>query len=193
MIFKKVIIVYMLAITSCNFQAQDQKTKQNEVKWSVRMANTVIARSDSLIYYVDRHPKWAYDVAFLGMAIDRLGNIDKRYSKYMEDWVNYFVKSNGTVIDYKLTEYNLDRIFPGRDLITVYKRNPDPGYKIALDNFIEQLRTQPKTKSGGFWHKKIYPGRCGLMGSTWLPPIWLNTPGNLMHLNGMMLPVIRQK
>ena len=164
MIFKKIIIVCLLAITSCNFQAQDLKIEQNEAKWSVRMANTVIARSDTLKYYVDRHPKWAYDVAFLGMAIDRLGNIDIRYSKYMEDWVNYFVKSNGTVIDYKPTEYNLDRIFPGRDIITVYKRNPDSRYRIALDNFIEQLRTQPKTKSGGFWHKKIYPWQMWLDG-----------------------------
>ena len=112
MIYKKIIIVCLLTITSCNFHAQNQKTKQNEAKWSVRTANTVIARSDSQLYYVDRHPKWAYDVAFLGMAIDRLGNNDIRYSMYMEDWVNYFVKSNGTVIDYKLIEYNLDRIFP---------------------------------------------------------------------------------
>ncbi len=93
-----------------------------------------------------------------------LGNIDPKYSKYMEDWVNYFVHPDGSVTDYRLKEYNLDRIFPGRNVMTVYKRNPDPKYKIALDNFIEQLKTHPKTNSGGYWHKNIYPWQMWLDG-----------------------------
>ena len=119
---KKLILILLLASTACNFRGQETGKSQKEIKWSIRMANTVLSRSDSLVYYVDRNPKWAYDVAFLGMAVDRLGKTDSRYSKYMEDWVNYFVKPDGSVIDYKLTEYNLDRIFPGRNVITVYKR-----------------------------------------------------------------------
>ena len=162
--YKKIFLIFLLALVAFDLQAQKQKTHENEMKWSERMANTIIARSDSLIYYVDRNPKWAYDVALLGMAVDRLGNINVRYSKYMEDWVNYFVRSDGSIIDYRLKEYNLDRIFPGRDIITVYKRNPDPKYKIALDNFIEQLKTHPKTKSGGYWHKNIYPWQMWLDG-----------------------------
>jgi unsaturated rhamnogalacturonyl hydrolase len=161
---KKLIPVLILAIVAFNLKSQDNKNNENELKWSVRMANTVLAKSDSLIYYVDRNPKWAYDVAFLGMAVDRLGNIDKKYSRYMENWVGYFVKPDGSVLDYRMKEYNLDRIFPGRNILTVYKRNPDPGYKMALDNFIEQLRTHPKTNSGGYWHKKIYPWQMWLDG-----------------------------
>ena len=170
--FRKTLLLILFAATACNFQGQDKKTRQVEPKWSVKMANTVIAKSDSLIYYVDRKPKWAYDVAFLGMAIDRLGNINTRYSKYMENWVNYFVQPDGSVIDYRLKEYNLDRIFPGRNVLTLYKRNQEKKYKIALDNFIEQLKTHPKTNSGGYWHKNIYPWQMWLdgifMGSTYM-------------------------
>ena len=162
--YKTIFLVFLFSAVACNLQAQDQKNHKNEAKWSIRMANAVLARSDSLIYYVDQNPKWAYDVAFLGMAIDRLGNTDIRYSKYMENWVNHFVRSDGSVVDYNIKEYNLDRIFPGRDVITVYKRNPDPKYKIALDNFIEQLKTHPKTNSGGYWHKNIYPCQMWLDG-----------------------------
>ncbi|MCE5346652.1 MAG: glycoside hydrolase family 88 protein [Bacteroidales bacterium] len=169
---QKIIILLLVALVGCNFQTESQKNKRSELKWSIRMANSVLARSDSLIYYVDRNPKWAYDVALLGMAMDKLGSIDQKYSKYMEDWVNYFVKPDGSVIDYRLDEYNLDRIFPGRNVITVYKRNPDPKYKIAINNFIEQLKTHPKTNSGGYWHKKIYPWQMWLdgifMGSTFM-------------------------
>jgi unsaturated rhamnogalacturonyl hydrolase len=154
-----------LVILFTSFSCFSQRNKNNvSEKWSVRMANTVMTQSDSLIHYVAGNPKWAYDVAFLGMAIDRLGNIDPKYSKYMENWVNYFVHPDGSVTDYRLKEYNLDRIFPGRNIITVYKRNPDQKYKIALNNFIEQLKTHPKTNSGGYWHKNIYPWQMWLDG-----------------------------
>lgn len=163
--FLFIIIISVLSlIVSCNSSGNKSGTQINSDKWSVKMANTVIARSDSLIHYVDGKPKWAYDVALLGMAIDRLGNVDSKYSKYMEDWVNYFVNPDGSVTDYRLKEYNLDRIFPGRNVITVYNRYPEARYKIALDNFIEQLKTHPKTISGGYWHKNIYEWQMWLDG-----------------------------
>jgi unsaturated rhamnogalacturonyl hydrolase len=162
----RILICFLLLLPFSFFNGQGKlkKASSSDVKWSVRMANSVLAKSDSLIYYVDRNPKWAYDVAFLGMAIDRLGNIDPKYSKYMEDWVNHFVKADGSVTDYRMKEYNLDRIYPGRNVITLYKRNPAPKYKIAIDNFIEQLKSQPKTNSGGYWHKNIYPWQMWLDG-----------------------------
>ena len=98
---RKGFIVLLIILSSCNSQAPAKKDKAADLKWSVKMANSVMNHSDSLIYYVDRNPKWAYDVAFLGMAIDRLGNIDPKYSKYMEDWVNYFVRPDGSIIDYR--------------------------------------------------------------------------------------------
>jgi unsaturated rhamnogalacturonyl hydrolase len=162
--YKRYFSFFLFTLFAISYSLQGQKINKNEARWSVRMANTVLTRSDSLIYYVDRNPKWAYDVAFLGMAIDKLGSTDARYSRYMENWVDHFVKPDGSVTDYALKEYNLDRVFPGRNVITVYKRHPDPKYKIALDNFIEQLKTQPKTNSGGFWHKKIYPSQMWLDG-----------------------------
>ncbi len=167
----KKLILFLLLITSisCN---SGQKPTGDIPKWSVRMANTVIAQSDSLIHFVSGTPKWAYDVAFLGMAVDRLGNVDPKYSKYMEDWVNYFVKPDGSVKDYDLTEYNLDRIFPGRDIMTLYRKDPQARYKIAMDTIVEQLKSHPKTNSGGYWHKKIYPWQMWLdgifMGSTFM-------------------------
>ena len=171
----KKIFFMILMLSACSFQAQDNKKKSADLtslKWSLRMANTVLSRSDSLVYYVDRNPKWAYDVALLGMAIDMLGNVDRKYSDYMKDWVNYFVQPDGSVIDYRKEEYNLDRILPGRNILTLYKSDPETRYKIAIDNFIGQLMTHPKTKSGGYWHKNIYPWQMWLdgifMGSTFM-------------------------
>jgi unsaturated rhamnogalacturonyl hydrolase len=170
--YLKVALVLLFVINACNVKVQEKKVNQVKDKWSIRMANTIMTQADSLIHIVSGRPKWAYDVAFLGMAIDKLGNIDPKYSKYMEDWVNYFVQPDGSIIDYRLSEYNLDRIFPGRNVMTVYRRKPEQKYKTALDNFIEQLITHPKTNAGGYWHKNIYPWQMWLdgifMGSTFM-------------------------
>lgn len=170
--YRTILMLTIVLLSSCGSLTESGKKTDTELKWSVRMANTVINRSDSLIYYVDRHPKWAYDVAFLGMAIDRLGSMDPKFSNYMEDWVDYFVREDGSVVDYRKEEYNLDRIFPGRNVITVYGRKGDDKYRIALDGFIDQLRDHPLTNSGGYWHKKIYPWQMWLdgifMGSTFM-------------------------
>jgi len=170
--YRTILLVTVLLLSSCGSGTEPGRKTEKELKWSIRMANTVINRSDSLVYYVDRHPKWAYDVAFLGMAIDRLGTVDPKFSRYMEDWVDYFVRPDGSVIDYRKEEYNLDRIFPGRNVLTVYGRKADDKYRIALEGFIDQLRDHPRTKSGGYWHKKIYPWQMWLdgifMGSTFM-------------------------
>lgn len=187
---QSILAAALIAILSLNECGQKTSGQNNAMKWSVRMANTVMTQADSLIHYVSGKPKWAYDVAFLGMAIDKLGSTDRKYSRYMEDWVNYFVRSDGSVIDYKSDEYNLDRILPGRNIMTLYRRNPLPEYKIALDNFIEQLKTHPRTNSGGYWHKKIYPWQMWLdgifMGSTFMvqyakefnAPVWYDEAVN---------------
>ncbi|OFY63251.1 MAG: glycosyl hydrolase family 88 [Bacteroidetes bacterium RBG_13_43_22] len=157
------IFISTLIILAAGCGTDSSKLKDQQ-KWSLRMANTVTASCDSLIHYVAGKPKWAYDVAFLGMALDKMGSLDPVYSKYMEDWVNYFIRTDGSVMDYKIEEYNLDRIYPGRNVLTLYRRNPLPQYRIALDNFIEQMKTHPKTNVGGYWHKKIYPWQMWLDG-----------------------------
>ncbi len=163
-LFQKIILAVYLASALIGVNAANTESDKTEPRWSVRMANTVLATSDSLIYYVDKNPKWAYDVALLGMAIDRLGTVDKKYNEYMKTWVDHFVRPDGSVLDYKMSEYNLDRIFPGRNVMTLHMRNPETRYKIAIDGFIEQLKSHPKTKTGGYWHKKIYPWQMWLDG-----------------------------
>ena len=141
------------------------------------MANSIIARSDSLLYYdkvitpEKKHKiKWQYDVAMVGMVIDKLGDVDSSYSKYMEDYVNYFVQEDGTVKKYKPEEYNIDRINPARNIITLYKRTGEEKYRKAIELFVEQMRNHPTTSAGGFWHKKVYPYQM------WLDGIYMGSP-----------------
>ena len=164
-------LILLWLFSGCGQKIADQQKKEPESRWSVRMANSVMSRSDSLIHYLDPEQiKWQYDVAFLGQAIDKLGDIDPKYSKFMEDYVSYFVKEDGSVFDYRVDEFNLDRISPAKNIITVYKRTGNPVYRTALDQFLTQMETHPKTKTGGYWHKNIYPWQM------WLDGIYMACP-----------------
>ncbi len=167
-------LIYALLIMvfiGCNTAPKEKQKEAAQPKWSVRMANTVMEQYDSLIYYLNpKKVKWEYDYAFLGQAIDLLGDVDPKYSKYMADYIDYFVKEDGAIYKYKKSDYNIDRVNPGKDVIILYKRTGEEKYKKVIEQLVEQMSEQPKTKTGGFWHKKRYPYQM------WLDGIYMASP-----------------
>ncbi|MBN2698259.1 MAG: glycoside hydrolase family 88 protein [Bacteroidales bacterium] len=142
-----------------------------EEKMSVRMADAVMSRYDSLgLYNVRTRMRWTYDLALLGMAIDRLGPVDSKYSDYMKAYMDHFVGADGSIETYRMNSYNIDMINPGRNLLTLYKRTGDEKYLRAIDTLVTQMENHPKTHSRGFWHKKIYPWQM------WLDGIYMGSP-----------------
>jgi len=169
-----IIVIFPLLFGCSNDKKESTKNTGNEdvvEMWSVKMANSVIASHDSLIWYKDRSkPKWTYDLAFLGQAIDKLGCYDSTYNKYAKNYFDYFIQEDGTVNGYKFYDYNLDNINPGKHVITLFKRTGEEKYRIAIEQFYKQILEQPKTNTGGFWHKKRYPQQM------WLDGIYMASP-----------------
>lgn len=162
------LILLLLLFVACK---QNPTQNVNSKKLSVEMADAAISRFDSLINYNNpKKIKWQYDIAFLGTSIDRLGDKDPRYSKYLSDFIDYFIEEDGSVKHYKQQDYNLDHINAAKALFTLYKRTGEEKYKTAIFNFIEQLINQPRTASGGFWHKKKYPNQM------WLDGLYMSSP-----------------
>ncbi|MBN2214047.1 MAG: glycoside hydrolase family 88 protein [Bacteroidales bacterium] len=162
-------LIFIILITCCSPKSSN-KTDLTE-KWSVRMADAVMQRFDSLISYnnPDRI-NWQYDIAMLGQAIDKLGYLDARYSRYHEDFIDYFIDEDGDILTYDIEEYNLDNVNPAKGLITQYKRKGDTKYLNAINTIIVQLQNQPKTHAGGYWHKLRYPWQM------WLDGIYMSSP-----------------
>jgi unsaturated rhamnogalacturonyl hydrolase len=165
-------LIYSLLGVALFASCQSKTSLPPVAKWSVRMAEAVMHRADTLTKYLGATESkgWQYDVAMLGMAIDKLGDIDPKYSTYMTDYVNVFVDDSGHIAKYVLDEYNIDRINPGRNLITLYKRSGDKKYQLAFEQLVKQMETHPRTKEGGYWHKKIYPNQM------WLDGIYMASP-----------------
>lgn len=135
------------------------------------MADAVMQRYDTLAYYNGRSSAgWSYDIALLGTAIDKLGDVDPKYSDYMKVFMDMLVESNGEIPRYSMESYNIDLIRPATNILTLYKRTGEKKYKDALPQFIRQLENHPKTKAGGYWHKKRYPWQM------WLDGIYMGSP-----------------
>jgi unsaturated rhamnogalacturonyl hydrolase len=159
-----------LGLIFSTLSCDGSKAETNSELWSVRMANSVMVRYDTLLKMDAPRVRWQYDVSFVGQAIDKLGDIDPKYSEYMETFIDYFVQEDGSVKHYKTEEYNIDRINPAKNLITLYKRTGEKKYLDAIELHVEQMRNHPKTKSGAYWHKKVYPNQ------VWLDGLYMASP-----------------
>ncbi|MCW3785945.1 glycoside hydrolase family 88/105 protein [Plebeiibacterium sediminum] len=167
---KLTVCLFAIALLlSCN--TTTKKVEKKEDKWSVKMANSVLERYDTLGYYNGRtRIGWSYDIAMLGMAIDKLGDIDKKYSDYLSTYMDGMVMEDGSVPRYRLDKFNIDLINPAKALFTEYKETRNKKYKKAIPQFVEQMKQHPKTQTGGFWHKKVYPNQM------WLDGLYMGSP-----------------
>jgi unsaturated rhamnogalacturonyl hydrolase len=55
-------------------------------------------------------------------------------------------------------------------MMTLYRVTNDEKYKKAVELIRSQLKTHPRTKEGGFWHKNIYPWQM------WLDGLYMGEP-----------------
>jgi unsaturated rhamnogalacturonyl hydrolase len=134
--------------------------------WSVRMVESTLHR------YSLNDALWHYEHGLQVMAIQKVGEVtgESRYLRFALDWIDKFIQPDGGIRTYRVDEYNLDQINPGKLLFGALERTGDERYRKALDLLREQMRTQPRTKSNGFWHKKIYPHQM------WLDGIYMAGP-----------------
>ena len=135
------------------------------------MADAVMQRHDKLAFYNGASMAgWSYDVALLGTAIDKLGDTDPKYSAYMQTFMDMLIDSAGNTPRYSMESFNLDLIRPATNILTLYNRTGEEKYLATIPRFIEQLENQPRTASGGFWHKKKYTNQM------WLDGIYMAEP-----------------
>ncbi|WP_114778761.1 glycoside hydrolase family 88/105 protein [Botryobacter ruber] len=140
---------------------------------SIQMVDSEMKRSPQgwMIDFAPK-PKWDYTQGLFASAVEQVwkktGN--ERYYNYIKAFADTMITADGTIKTYKKTDYNIDRVNPGKFLIGLYKETGDKRYKIAVDELRDQMRTHPRTKEGGFWHKKVYPHQM------WLDGLYMGSP-----------------
>lgn len=141
--------------------------------WSIRMADSVMKRTpDPMLLDATEAPRWEYTPGLILKAIfdvaQRTG--DERYWKYAKAYYDGFIGADGSIRAYRMDEYNIDRVNPGKPLFLLYEKTKDEKYRKAIEILRQQMREHPRTSEGGFWHKKRYPNQM------WLDGLYMGAP-----------------
>jgi unsaturated rhamnogalacturonyl hydrolase len=175
--FVSALLVCVMAFTSCKVISQEPASKDvvisKDAKWSDKMALTLMKRHPES-YMIDdsKKPKWDYVHALVLHSFEELykKNPDPRYNAYVRGYVDQFVEADGSIKTYEFDKYNIDLVVPGRLLFDVYQTSKEEKYLKAMQLVRKQLSEQPRTTSGGFWHKQIYPNQM------WLDGLYMGEP-----------------
>ena len=118
---------------------------------------------------------WNYIDGCMIKAVLELYHIkkDPEYLKFADEFIDYFVREDGSVQSYDPLEYNLDNVNAGKTLFDLYELTDKEKYRKAIDTVYSQLKGQPRTSEGNFWHKKIYPNQVWLDGLYMAQPFYM--------------------
>lgn len=123
----------------------------------------------------NRPPAWNYIDGCMLLAVlamyEATGEED--YFTFAESFVDYYIAADGVILGYEAADYNADNINEGKVLFTLYEGTGKEKYKKAIDRLYAQLQQQPRTATGNFWHKKIYPHQIWLDGLYMVQPFYL--------------------
>jgi unsaturated rhamnogalacturonyl hydrolase len=143
---------------------------------------------------VDLSPaKWTYEqgVVWLGMMRLWYSTGDAWCYNYVKRQVDRLVDKDGNIVTYKPEEYSLDNVLPGRVLLDLFEVTLDARYYKAAMRLREQLRDQPRTSEGSFWHKLKYPHQVWLDGLYMAMPFWAQYAG-LFHEDSVFDDIAHQ-
>ncbi|PCJ93355.1 MAG: glycosyl hydrolase family 88 [Flavobacteriaceae bacterium] len=169
----------LLTSISCKEAKKETQKEQLEMvisdslKWSDRMAQSIMKRHPKAVQTGNPNkPSWNYKIGLLLFSFEKLhqetGN--NLYYNYVKEYAETEIDSSGTILSYNKDEYNIDMINSGKILFSLYDKTQDTRYFNALKTLREQLKGMPRTNSGGFWHKKIYPNQM------WLDGLYMGSP-----------------
>jgi unsaturated rhamnogalacturonyl hydrolase len=116
--------------------------------------------------------RWTYEegVVWLGLMKLWYSTGDARYVNYVRHQVDRLVDKEGNILTYRPDDYSLDNILCGRLLLSLYEVTLQEKYYKAAMRLRQQLKGQPRTAEGSFWHKKKYTQQ------VWLDGIYMALP-----------------
>ena len=172
------VALLIVAIASCSASDNDPRIPA-DAPWSTRIADSFLLRHPGAVTYDSgfTEQKWNYEQGLMLWALYQtsLHTGQSRYMKFLVDNLSQYVEPDGGIRTYRRSDYNLDLVAPGRSLLVAWKETGKEKFRRAADTLREQLRHQPRTHEGGFWHKKIYPYQM------WLDGLYMAEPFYAMY------------
>lgn len=123
----------------------------------------------------ERPYNWSYVNALFLKAMLRVYQVngEKKYLEFADGFMDSYVEEDGMIRSYDFMDYNIDHICGGTVLMDLYEETGKEKYKLAVELLYRQLKEQPRTEEGSFWHKKIYPHQVWLDGLYMAQPFYM--------------------
>jgi unsaturated rhamnogalacturonyl hydrolase len=95
---------------------------------------------------------------------------NKEWIRPILENAHFLMREDGTVNNWSPGEHNIDKVSFGKSLRILRDLTHDSRYATAVDTAYHMLDDYPRTSSGNFWHKDIYPNQ------VWLDGLYMGLP-----------------
>ncbi|MDY5931364.1 MAG: glycoside hydrolase family 88 protein [Candidatus Ornithospirochaeta sp.] len=117
-----------------------------------------------------QHWSYKHDLCSLGFNYLAQATGDSSWNSYVLDSARYLMDPDGTVIELFPDQSNIDKVSFGKTLRLLRDLTGDPRYVRAVNQVYGMLKDYPRTETGNFWHKNIYPDQL------WLDGLYMGQP-----------------
>jgi unsaturated rhamnogalacturonyl hydrolase len=163
--------VFFTVLQSCSVQTP--KNSVNGLEMAVKMADSEMIHFPEP-WAVDFNPKptWNYTQGLIAQSMMKVWkeNGNQAYYNYAKWYADKMIDSTGFLSAYKIENYNIDAVNSGKFLFDLYENTKDERYLKVIHQMRDQLKEQPRTSEGGFWHKQRYPHQM------WLDGLYMGAP-----------------
>ncbi|KAM3081201.1 hypothetical protein ACMFMF_003115 [Clarireedia jacksonii] len=150
------LFAWATAVTATAIQLRAENAS---IKYSTLVSDSFIKRG------VPKTAQYPQAVLYRGveMAYNLTGN--KTYIDWIDSQMTAIVSDNGTLLGYPSYPASLDDVRIGTIILDTWARTKIAKYKVAADTLRKQFNYNPRTASGGFWHRApTYPNQMWLDG-----------------------------
>jgi len=163
---KKISFIIVLVLSVCTATAQQKPYSQQMIQTAMNIW------PDSFSVVPGRAARWSYDQGVILKGVEAAWKLygDAAYFNYIQHSMDYYIQADGTIRDYRKDEFNIDHTNNGKVLMMLYTVTGKEKYRKPIDLIRSQYNDHPRTKEGGFWHKKIYPWQ------VWLDGLYMGQP-----------------
>lgn len=111
-------------------------------------------------------PHWNYEDGVVWKGALDLYQVtqDRVFLDYVLGEMQNRVLTDGSMPTFHPAEYNIDNVNGGKILFPLYAITGEDRFRKAMDVQFAQLKDHPRTQSGNYWHKQIYPHQVWLDG-----------------------------
>jgi unsaturated rhamnogalacturonyl hydrolase len=123
-------------------------------------------------YRPNKGGAWCYEDACLyrGLVLLHAATGEGRWLDHLIRLAGAQVAADGALAGYDPGEFNIDNILGGRSLLYLADQTGEARFRAAARRLADQLAHHPRTATGNYWHKAIYPQQ------VWLDGLYMALP-----------------